>query len=274
MSGTNQCEGVITRFRKTINDCEKSVIDFFIVCRRFFALVISLLNFEKRIYHLTKYVSRNGTKNQKESDHNNLIMMVNVTWNTNTNENCERNEIYNYNNKENFQIFHEASENNDDLLNCFSDVIEDFNTSCNKWLSTINKLIKQSFKRIRINHKKSPNPTLDNLLRLKENLKSKISECDSNGDQKGSIDASEDLEKIDEEIADRIAAKNKKIVDEHLGRNEDPVAGFNQTRMWKMKKRLAPKNTMDPPAAKKDHNGTLIVEKAQLEKLYEKTYHD
>ena len=62
--------------------------------------------------------------------------------------------------------------------------------------------------------------------------------------------------------------------DEDLGRNEDLVAGFNQTRMWKMKKRLAPKKTMDPPAAKKDHNGTLIVEKAQLEKLYEKTYHD
>ena len=41
-----------------------------------------------------------------------------------------------------------------------------------------------------------------------------------------------------------------------------------------MKKRLAPKNTMDPPAAKKDHNGTLIVEKVQLEKLYEKTYYD
>ena len=104
VNGTDLCEGVITRFRKTINDCEKSVIDFFIVCRRFFALVISLLIDEKRIYHLTKYVSRNGTKNQKESDHNNLIMMVNVTWNTNTNENCERKGICNYNNKEDFKM--------------------------------------------------------------------------------------------------------------------------------------------------------------------------
>ena len=39
VNGTDLCEGLITRFRKTINDCEKSVIDFFILCRRFFAMV-------------------------------------------------------------------------------------------------------------------------------------------------------------------------------------------------------------------------------------------
>ena len=44
--------------------------------------------------------------------------------------------------------------------------------------------------------------------------------------------------------------------------------------MWKMKKKLAPKNTLDPPAAKKDQHGTLITDKSQLEKLYDKTYLD
>ena len=83
VNGTDLCEGLITRFRKTINDCEKSVIDFFIVCRSFFAMVKSLLIDEKRIYHLTKYASKAGIKNQKESDHNNLIMTVDVVWNTN-----------------------------------------------------------------------------------------------------------------------------------------------------------------------------------------------
>ena len=42
VNGTDLCEGVITRFRKTINDCEESTIDFFIVCRRF--LLLSLLS--------------------------------------------------------------------------------------------------------------------------------------------------------------------------------------------------------------------------------------
>ena len=78
VNGTDLYEGLISRFRKTINDCEKSVIDFFILCRRFFAVVKSLLIDEKRIYHQTKYASKAGIKNQKKSDHNNLIMTVDV----------------------------------------------------------------------------------------------------------------------------------------------------------------------------------------------------
>ena len=42
VNGTAKCDGVITRYRKTINGVEESVIDFFIVCRQFFNLVNSL----------------------------------------------------------------------------------------------------------------------------------------------------------------------------------------------------------------------------------------
>ena len=274
VNGTELCEGRITRFRQTINDCEESIIDFFIVCRRFFSLVMSLLIDEKRIYHLTKYASKTGTKNRKESDHNNLIMKVNTSWDTNTNQNCERVEIYNYNNEEDFKMFQALTGDNEELVNCFSDTTEDFNTSCNKWLSIINSIIKKSFRKIRVNHKSSPNLTLDNLFKEKEILKTRISEFDSNGNLEESMKVTEELEKVDEGIADHIATKNKKIVEEHLGWNDDPLLGFNQTKMWKMKKKLAPKNTMDPPAAKKDQHGTLITDKSQLEKLYDKTYLD
>ena len=101
-----------------------------------------------------------------------------------------------------------------------------------------------------------------------------MSEADSNRNVEASIKGAEDLEKVEKDIADHIAARNKNIVEEHLGWNSDPLLGFNQTKMWKLKKKLAPKNTMDPPAAKKDHNGILITDKCQLEKLYEKTYKD
>ena len=39
-----------------------------------------------------------------------------------------------------------------------------------------------------------------------------------------------------------------------------------------MKKRLCPKNTIDPPAAKKDKHGNLVTEKELLEELYIDTY--
>ena len=53
---------------------------------------------------------------------------------------------------------------------------------------------------------------------------------------------------------------------------KDPLAGFNVANTWKLKKRLAPKNTVDPPMAKKDALGNLVTEKKQLEDLYLKTY--
>ena len=47
-------------------------------------------------------------------------------------------EIYDYNNKESFKMFQAETENNEELLKCFSDKTEDFNTSSNRWLSVDN----------------------------------------------------------------------------------------------------------------------------------------
>ena len=47
VNGTDLCEGVITRMRKTVNSTERSVLDYFIVCRQFLKLIsqnIHLLN--------------------------------------------------------------------------------------------------------------------------------------------------------------------------------------------------------------------------------------
>ena len=50
VNGTEKCSGLITRHRTTVNGVEESVIDFFIVCRRFFDMINSLLIDEKRGY--------------------------------------------------------------------------------------------------------------------------------------------------------------------------------------------------------------------------------
>ena len=73
VNGTEKCTGLITRHRKTVNGLEESVIDFFIVCKRFFNLVNSLLIDEKRIFCLTKFSTKTGKKSIKESDHNTYV---------------------------------------------------------------------------------------------------------------------------------------------------------------------------------------------------------
>ena len=46
----------------------------------------------------------------------------------------------------------------------------------------------------------------------------------------------------------------------------DPLNGFNQIGTWKLKKKLAPKNSVEPTMAKKDSLENLISDKSQLEK--------
>ena len=90
------CKGIITRYRKTVSSEEKSVLDYFIVCRRFFAMVKNMIIDEERAYSLTKYSGRTGVKNIKESDHNTLILELNLNWKTMVTEPAECIKIFNF----------------------------------------------------------------------------------------------------------------------------------------------------------------------------------
>ena len=57
-----------------------------------------------------------------------------------------------------------------------------------------------------------------------------------------------------------------------MGSEDNSIEGFHQARTWALKKKLSPKNSIDPPAAKKDENGELVANKSQLENLYLNTY--
>ena len=107
---------------------------------------------------------------------------------------------------------------------------------------------------------------MKNYLR-KEKLKIEISGNDANTDQ-----ISEDLEKVFNDISALCGEKNKDIANEYLSQMNDPIEGVNMAKNWNLKKRLAPKNTADPPMAKKDASGNLVTEKTKLENLYLETY--
>ena len=47
----------------------------------------------------------------------------------------------------------------------------------------------------------------------------------------------------------------------------DPTDGFNQAKMWNVKKKLMPKTSSDPPSAKRDKSGNLITDKKQIKNL-------
>ena len=85
-------------------------------------------------------------------------------------------------------------------------------------------------------------------------------------------ESSEKLEQVFDDIATICAQENKEKVEEYLNGNSDGLEGFNQAKIWSLKKKLAPKNSEEPPMAKKDSKGNLISDKSLLEKLYLDTY--
>ena len=72
-------------------------------------------------------------------------------------------------------------------------------------------------------------------------------------------------------IGNLCAEKNKLTVEELITR-EDTVDGISQAKIWRLKKKLVPKNVVLPSAAKKDEHGNLVSNKADLESLYLQTY--
>ena len=271
VNGTHLCHGLITRFRKTVIATEKSVIDFFIVCREFFTMVVSLRIDEDRAFTLTKFSGKTGNINRKESDHNGLELKMNIKWKTNNKKKEERIEILNYKNQDNFSLFKEKTENNYELKCIFDDEEEDLNFLANIWMKKVNQILRSCFSKIRLKKQRNSDE-LNELFVQKENLKKTLAL--HKDDSINVTLAKDNLEKIMEKIGVLCAEKNKKLVQDHLGYEDSSIDGHNQAKTWALKKKLSPKNTMDPPAAKKDASGKLVTNKAELEKLYLKTYEE
>ena len=103
-------------------------------------------------------------------------------------------------------------------------------------------------------------------------LKADMEKVIKNSSCKSECDAAKHkLEKIEEEIYEKLTKSNAKIVSEQLGCLDTLDGNFNQIGMWKVKKIVCPR-AKDPPTAKKDHLGNLITAPSALKNLYLTTY--
>ena len=79
------------------------------------------------------------------------------------------------------------------------------------------------------------------------------------------------LNKVENELADICAMKNKVEIEKHVNGISNEEGEFNVPRMWKIKNKVIKKNS-DKPTAKKDSHGNLVTSHGLLKKLYENTY--
>ena len=149
INGTDKCFGLITRMRKKGNTVEKSILDYFIVCRALFQMVTMMVIDEDRDYILTKYSKCNGKTKLIVSDHNPLKLEVNISWSMKIVQ--ERQEIYNLRNKECQNIFFQNTNNSDILTRSL--INKDIMKGGKLWIKNLKYMIMQSFRKIRMNKK-------------------------------------------------------------------------------------------------------------------------
>ena len=80
-----------------------------------------------------------------------------------------------------------------------------------------------------------------------------------------------EIEKIDIELGEKCAAKNIKIINEEIDGIKCDEGGINSGKLWKLKKKMAPK-AKEPPSAKLDTDGNYVITEEAYKKLHVDTF--
>ena len=208
VNASSLCEGTVMRYRKTINSEKKSVIDYFIVCQKFFKFVKQMVVDEERNYCLTKYATKSGKRSIKESDHNTLILEI-ETIEEETKKSAKRETIFNFKNKEQFKKFVQITSNHTGLDTCF-DGTEDIEISSRRFLKILKNILHICFSKVRLKKPKQ-NMRIKKLMKRKEIVRKKLSEAKRTENKKDLANLEYELDTIAEEISEDVSELNQEL---------------------------------------------------------------
>ena len=260
------CEGLVTRKRKLESRTEIAVLDFFIINEKLRPLVTKMKIDENKEFGLVNIAQVKKNKRIIETDHNALILDLDLKV---INNKAKREEIYNLKNKACQEAFYEETEKNKELLNCFENDLP-FEKQCQKWKQIFDNIIKKCFRKIRIKPKKIET---ENEKLLIERLELKRQAKVSNIDDVVKQNLEEKIEKIENDIGEHVGKENYMAIAETIKElGYDNVNGTGRRKVWKILKKKFPKKSHVVPVGKKDSKGKIVTNHEQLKHLYLKTY--
>ena len=113
LNSSSLCNGLITRSRVVENRCERSVIDFVIVCDKVMPLMTKFVVDENKTFGIASY----SRKQIRYSDHNSLIGFFETKIRKSK---IERKLIFDYKKVESMNAFKKMTSQNENLINVFS----------------------------------------------------------------------------------------------------------------------------------------------------------
>ena len=255
INGTDLCEGSITRFRKTKDRTEESILDIFIVCDKLWPFVTKMVVDSDRRHPLV-------TQANTYSDHYTTFLDMSLSFQPNTEP---RSEYFNFRNIECQEKFKQMTEDNKQFIECFQ-TNESFEVQSKKFMKTLNNTFQSSFKKIRNRNK--VNISEENKL-FAEKLKL-INEQKKNPTV--NLNLQEKIDEIEEKLSNLVSKKNRDKVVNNF-KSLDGTFGDNfATGMWNIKKKIFPKNKPTLPTAKLNINGMLVTSRFDVKRLYLDTF--
>ena len=250
------CEGLITRQRQVESRMKRAVLDFFIVNDKLAPFVKRMIVDEERNFALSNFSQFKKNKRVIETDHNGLILDLSIQF---FNRKPERQELFNFKNKECQEAFKKETEGNEELIKCFENELS-FEVQSKNWLKTLNSIFYKCFRKVRIcENKKKSESAKSNLIRERINLKKEVKSKIIDEDMKNKIE--ERIKEIEKDIGNEIVDNyHKEILEavKDLGGDETGIDGSGRRRIWNVLKRKRPKIKSSVPVGKKDRKGNLI----------------
>ena len=169
VNGLSLCKGLITRTRQSKNTCEKSILDFFVVCGRVLPHVISMEIDESKQNILTNYTEvRKGCK-AVDSDH--VPMEINLDFKIFPTQQT-RVVMYNFKNERGKEIFKRSTTDTSDFTNIFESK-SSLQDQCQNWKNMLETHCKKSFPKIRIRSQKIRQSKADIMIKERNIIKKK-----------------------------------------------------------------------------------------------------
>ena len=202
------CSGLITRRRQTIHRLEEAVLDVFVVCDKVLSYVKKMVVDEEKEFVLTNYNKVKGEIITKDSDHNTLVLYLDIPYST---IKPKRVEFFNLKNGEGQERFKSLTSNCEKLSKCFENS-DNFSKQSTKFEKVLKSCIQQSFTKIRITNnikKTSDTNLIDERFKLKQRIK--LAEDD---DTREALEKS--LEEVEKQLANTVCKANFEKVVENL----------------------------------------------------------
>ena len=247
VNGLEVCKGLITRERSTVDNIEKSIIDFVIVSQDLVKSIKSMMIDDDRKYVLTKLTKTKKGLVKKESDHNTIVTELKIEWKPHVKS--QKKKFFNLKDKKCQERFKYETDNTTDL----SKIIykeNDLDIATKKFLKRLDGFITKSFKKIRITEK--VDKELEELYQKRGELRNQ-----TNAESKKKL---EDIEKV---MADKYSEEMYYKIKEELKEINSEDGGWNSGFLWKLKNKVSPRPT-DPPTAMENMDGILLTDPTEI----------